>query len=625
MTSRLLAVGLSLLGGAALAQGAQTPQLNDAYSAERLRVGLTREALLDTEWAAIRDGFGWDVGLMLGYAHNPVVLYRTGSGERVAPLLQNRFGGSLVGAVGFGPRFQLGLEVPMVFVNERPTQAIEGVTFAPLPSIAGVGLGDMRVMPKVGILEHKRHGVDLAAMVHVTLPTSGGARYLGSLGLGLTPEVAVSRPLGNWRLAGNVGATFRTAEPVVSVNQRVDNELDLRLAGAYRFNQLDPKALPLELGLTGQLGFSLERPFARANQTPLEGRAYAAYDVTPFAQLFGGFGVGFLRGYGVPDVRFFLGARFFSADKTVRELPKPELVMAAPDPDHDGVLGDKDLCPTQPEDQDRFEDQDGCPDPDNDKDGVKDVDDACRDTVGPQDNVGCPDADGDQDGVADRVDQCATELEDRDGFEDQDGCPDPDNDKDGVKDFADACVNVAGVAENRGCPDVDTDGDTVVDRLDNCPKEPGKPEQGGCMTKQLSKIESGRIAILEQVYFKLNKADIEARSFPLLDNVASILKDHPEIGTMRVEGHTDSQGDDASNLKLSQARADAVKAYLVKKGVEAGRLVAEGFGETKPLATNDTVEGRAKNRRVEFNIVGDAAGVQKQDKGPSSDTFEKKK
>jgi outer membrane protein OmpA-like peptidoglycan-associated protein len=124
----------------------------------------------------------------------------------------------------------------------------------------------------------------------------------------------------------------------------------------------------------------------------------------------------------------------------------------------------------------------------------------------------------------------------------------------------------------------------VIDTADNCPDEPGPPENQGCAKEQLVKITGGKLEILDVVYFKLNKAVIEKRSYALLDNVASVLGAHEEIKKVRVEGHTDSQGSDASNKKLSQNRANAVRKYLVDAGVDASRLDAMGFGEEKALA-----------------------------------------
>jgi outer membrane protein OmpA-like peptidoglycan-associated protein len=177
-----------------------------------------------------------------------------------------------------------------------------------------------------------------------------------------------------------------------------------------------------------------------------------------------------------------------------------------------------------------------------------------------------------------------------------------DADNDGILDEQDSCPNEAGIAELKGCPAKDTDGDTVADHLDNCPNEAGPADNQGCPAKQkqMVAIQQGRIAIKETVYFNTAKATIQPRSFKLLDQVAKVLKEHPELEKVWIEGHTDNQGKPAENLKLSQRRAEAVRDYLIKKGVEPQRLEARGYGQERPIADNKTAKGRATNRRVEF-------------------------
>jgi outer membrane protein OmpA-like peptidoglycan-associated protein len=212
------------------------------------------------------------------------------------------------------------------------------------------------------------------------------------------------------------------------------------------------------------------------------------------------------------------------------------------------------------------------------------------------------------DGIVDRLDRCPREAEDKDDFRDQDGCPDPDNDGDGVLDADDRCPSDPGPAENQGCPDRDRDKDGIIDRLDNCPDEPGEAANNGCKRPQLARLTARGIEIVDTVYFETDKAVIQRKSFPLLDNVAAVIGAHPEIEVLRVEGHTDAQGDDAHNQKLSERRAAAVAAYLTKKGIDSGRLNPRGYGETQPIADNKTRGGRAQNRRVVFVIERSGAG-----------------
>ncbi|HUB05916.1 MAG TPA: OmpA family protein [Myxococcales bacterium] len=219
--------------------------------------------------------------------------------------------------------------------------------------------------------------------------------------------------------------------------------------------------------------------------------------------------------------------------------------------------------------------------------------------------------DRDHDGIPDSADACP----DTPGVANADpklnGCPPPppDRDHDGIPDAVDACPDVPGVASDdpkkNGCPK-DTDNDGIPDSEDNCPTVPGPASNHGCPVKQkqLVILHKTKIEILQKVFFKTNKAAIQRRSFKLLNQVADILASHPDIEHLQVEGHTDDTGSPAHNEKLSQARAESVKAYLVKRGVSEDRLVARGFGQDRPIASNATSKGRAANRRVEFNIVG---------------------
>jgi len=188
--------------------------------------------------------------------------------------------------------------------------------------------------------------------------------------------------------------------------------------------------------------------------------------------------------------------------------------------------------------------------------------------------------DTDGDGIFDDEDDCPTEPEDFDGFEDEDGCPDFDNDFDGILDLNDACPNAPGPPDNDGCPE-----------------EP-----------QRVVIEDGQLRILEKIYFEFDSAEIQERSHDVLDEVAKVLEAHPEIGLVRVEGHTDSRGPLQYNQKLSERRAASVVRYLATEaGISADRLESRGYGETQPLIPDaKTDEEHAKNRRVEFHIVDES-------------------
>jgi outer membrane protein OmpA-like peptidoglycan-associated protein len=441
----------------------------------------------------------------------------------------------------------------------------------------------------------------------VIVPTSSEQHaYFDDHGVGFAPELALSRKWTGWRFALNAGYHLRDRQ--VFLNQIVDDELVASAALGYQLGDVGGPPLGIDVTISGAT--AAFHPFKDDNRNALEGLAGLTYDIG-HVQLLAGAGIGFTNGYGTPDWRALGGLRIgFGGNPP----PAPPPVT---DRDGDGIIDSEDKCPDQPEDKDGFQDADGCPDPDNDQDGVLDKDDRCPNVPGPASLQGCPDSDGD--GIPDIDDKCPDQPEDKDGFEDADGCPDPDNDKDGVLDAADLCPLEPGPVANKGCPDADRDGDTVVDRLDNCPDEPGPPENNGCPKKQLVKITDDKLEILESVYFKTDKAEIQPRSFPLLDNVVAVLKTHPLL-KIQVEGHTDSQGKPEYNKQLSQRRAESVVAYLVKKGITADRLIPMGFGQEQPIADNKTAEGRAQNRRVVFSVLGDDGHVKTKVQGAGGDT-----
>jgi outer membrane protein OmpA-like peptidoglycan-associated protein len=273
------------------------------------------------------------------------------------------------------------------------------------------------------------------------------------------------------------------------------------------------------------------------------------------------------------------------------------------DSDGDGVPDNKDKCPDTP--KGARVDANGCP-KDTDGDGVVDGVDRCPDTphgvkVDPE---GCP-LDSDRDGVFDGVDQCpdtpsGTRVDSK-------GCP-QDSDGDGVADSADKCPNTPRGTKvgSDGCP-ADSDGDGVTDDKDRCPDTPrgasvdaqGCPEKAPAAALAPLIPESKKSLVLEGVNFDTNSAHLQSSSTAVLDRVADGLKSHPEA-RVEVGGHTDSQGNDAYNMKLSRDRANAVKDYLIGKGVPAKQLEAKGYGETKPISDNKTAGGRAVNRRVEL-------------------------
>ncbi|GAA4276083.1 OmpA family protein [Aquimarina mytili] len=257
------------------------------------------------------------------------------------------------------------------------------------------------------------------------------------------------------------------------------------------------------------------------------------------------------------------------------------------DTDGDGIYDKDDECPDVP----GLKEFNGCPDTDGD--GITDAKDDCPDTAGLAEFNGCPDTDGD--GVADPKDECPTVA----GLPALNGCPDADGD--GITDAKDECPNEAGPAENNGCPYQDKDGDGVLDKDDNCPDVAGTVANNGCpeVTEEVQKTLNEYAA---QVLFDSGKSSIKEASNKVLQDIIAILKEYP-TAKFTVEGHTDSAGSNKLNQRLSDSRANAVKNYLTENGVDQFRLSAVGYGEDRPIATNKTRAGRAKNRRVEINLV----------------------
>jgi len=231
------------------------------------------------------------------------------------------------------------------------------------------------------------------------------------------------------------------------------------------------------------------------------------------------------------------------------------------------------------EDFDNFQDEDGAPDLDNDMDGVPDAVDKApvdpEDRDGFEDEDGVPDLDNDKDGVLDSDDKAPNEAEDKDGFEDEDGVPDPDNDKDGILDVDDKCPDEAETLneykDKDGCPDT-------------------KPELA---------VEKGQAIVLDGVNFASGSVKLTNNSKTILDKVVRTMTKNPEL-EVEIRGYTDNVGSYKGNMKISKRRAESVRIYLIVSGIISSRITAQGFGPENPIASNDTSEGRAKNRRIEF-------------------------
>lgn len=288
------------------------------------------------------------------------------------------------------------------------------------------------------------------------------------------------------------------------------------------------------------------------------------------------------------DAIYWAGGLALTVRPFARSQPHEPGPVTATDRDGDGIDDDGDACPDDPETLNGLLDDDGCPDA----------------------------ADPDHDGLLAPADLCPNEAEDRDGFRDDDGCPEADNDADGVLDAADACPNVAETQndfeDDDGCPDSapDTDSDGIADAADRCPDQAetynGIDDEDGCPERapSLAVIRDGSINITQQINFATDSSEIVGESSTrVLDAVAAVLRNHPELRHIEIQGHTDDIGDGQENLTLSHRRADAVYAALAERGVDPIRLETTGYGESQPLVPGTSRRARAANRRVVFLII----------------------
>jgi outer membrane protein OmpA-like peptidoglycan-associated protein len=414
----------------------------------------------------------------------------------------------------------------------------------------GAGPLDLRLGVKSRI--YRNRWVGLGALALLTLPIGNDNAFLGEGTVTFRPTLVADTTLGNLTVAVNLGAVVRKSREIYDPAELAAGAADPRIIFAAGH----------ELTWSAGVGYRI-LPWLAANAEvlglePLVVPAGAVADRTidvqaglrffPSAQWSVYVGGG---GNVTPDadrhetLRVFAGVGWLLATRR-----DPRAVVLEPgngngDRDADGIPDSADRCPDEPEDRDSFQDNDGCPDPDNDGDGV-------------------PDA----------VDRCPNEPEDRDGYEDQDGCPDLDNDGDDIPDAIDRCPNEPetrnGIDDGDGCPD-----------------------SGGYAPVQLD---------FPLIAFDAGKSSLDGNAEAALVKVAEKLQAATQVRRIRIEGHADA-GEGHAGTALSQARALAVREFLMKRGVDGARLQAVGYGAARPRATGTSAAVRAGNRRVELVVV----------------------
>lgn len=417
---------------------------------------------------------------------------------------------------------------------------------------------DLRLDARAIVFRTEDRAFKLGITGAVFLPTGTETTYAGDRKTAGSLGLAAEYDMKTFFVTLNTGLAIR---PETTVNELVvGNELTYGVAGYVPL--LDGR-LRVGAEIYGSIGLTSAKPgpyegreiggAGELDSSPLEWLAAGKMFFTESRALYAGLGAGSrLNGGYAPDFRAVgvFGGSFSIADTDVRSPGFRYEIEKEKDTDGDGYPDVIDLCPEDKEDGKQPKPSDGCPDmPDRDGDGIPDV-----------------------------VDKCPDVPEDMDGIDDRDGCPEEDADQDGVP-----------------------------DAVDKCPKEPGEisqdPEKNGCPQFVRRITGSAEIQIMKQIEFEFDRWVILPKSFPILDEVVRLLRANPEIKHLSIEGHTDNQGTDEYNDKLAQNRADSVKNYLVNKGISTDRLTSKGFGAHRPLTTNDTPEGRARNRRVEFHIT----------------------
>jgi len=588
-------LGAAALFGAVCLASTALAQPAPAINVQRFAPATNVRSFVSVEAARVLPQFKPGFALTFAYGHHPL---------QVSSAQLQRQQGILDGLVsmhlnaGFGLAEWAQIELSMPFLQLGIAGEL-GLADAQAGAVVA-SPGDLTIAGRLLPLRESQ-GVGVAVVPFVTLPTGRRVLHLTDGVPTFGAKIAASRHFRYVRLAGHFGYQLKPG----FAGTATFGADDALLFGAGVGGSPLPDRLDLQVEVVGQgvVGRGVEEAseaYRALRHSPLELHGSVRIK-TPVGLdvLFGG-GPGLTPGVGTPAWRAMLQVSWAPPDEPA-------------DADGDGLVGKDDACLREAEDVDGFEDEDGCPDVDNDADGLLDGDDQCpdeaEDTDGFEDDDGCPDHDHDGDGIANDVDQCPDHPEDKDGDRDDDGCPDifTDTDADGIGDERDVCPEEPedpdGWDDVDGCPDPDNDGDAVLDADDLCPNQAGAVASSGCPEEVKAVKRGDRIVILEKVLFVSGKDIILRRSHPVLQAVTQTILDNPDAGDIQIEGHTDSDGSEAANLDLSQARAVAVMRFLVQRGVDPDRLRAVGYGESTPIADNATSDGKQRNLRVEFKIV----------------------
>jgi len=559
--------------------------------------------ILNISTSRMLEGWRASAGMTVHFARDALSAARTSDrGDDTLRLSDHRLTGEVSVALGLFGYVSIGAVLPVILDQRGDDLELLG---RPGEHLGGAALSDLRLVTKIRFWRpESMSGFGLHLLLPLTIPTGREAQLASDGGVRVQPTLGLDyRNPEGFNVSLNVGYLVRPGGAVISSGDELRWGIGVEV----------PTSLP-PLSVIGVLhgayglgdtrgpdGATLNG-VRRGHPIELLGGLRARIGQSFAVGL--GAGAGLAGEVGAPRYRVYLNLGY-----------TPTVSFA--DSDGDGIPDIYDLCPYEPEDFDGFQDEDGCPDPDNDGDGIPDYRDQCpnepEDFDGFQDEDGCPEHDNDGDGIPDLLDMCPNEPEDFDGFRDEDGCPDPDNDGDGIPDYRDQCPNEPedfdGFEDEDGCPDPDNDGDGILDINDLCPNFPenfnGFEDSDGCPDTRspLIRIHTDQIQLLRPIFFVRNGAAVRPASFPVLDAIAEVLLSNAAITLVQIEGHTDDLGAEDRNMRMSVARARAVRTYLISRGVDERVLAVKGFGATRPMAPNTTEVDRAENRRVEFRIV----------------------
>ena len=528
-----------ILAAAAFATGARAASTPPEANLSNFKPASGNDGIIATEGARPWEAASpFDLKFWFDYAQRPVTLRGAGS------IVENRTGAWFTADLHVLEPLKLAIALPFT-LNERGTLSLQPT--ANQPVVQGSGLGDIRITPRLGLLRQETSGIDMAVQATLELPSSD-RHLLTTWGEPVAEGLVsfghhVGDPDSGFTVLANAFAFTAPNRTVLAQNVGAGFGGRLGLAFLAAKGRFTPSRIFGEIEAKSMPRLSLTE-----GPTPAEARGGASWCFGPGFTFDLAVGSGLNDAPGTPTLRVVSALGFganacSTAANEIQAKKAAAAKLAAEKAAADKAAADKAVL-------------------DNALAARAAADKAYADKVA---------------AAAAAADKAAADQAAAD------------------KAFADKAAAEAAAKK-------DSDGDGVPDIEDNCPNEPGPASNHGCplSNKQIVAVTATGIQILEKVEFATGQAVIAPKSFKLLNQVAAVLGQHPELTQIEVQGHSDARGDAQKNTVLSQARADAVLKYLVKKGVAAERLTATGYGPTMPVADNATAAGRGKNRRVEF-------------------------